>query len=115
MKSSPRRARKEKDVFKFLKESDANYTVRRQQLQMNLILEKNKDVKQVCFVGVVDVKPPVLRVMHIILCLVLSLMSPPPPSPFPPPPPPPEDRVLDGCGAICGHRRVGGGRRSDVL
>ena len=82
MKSSPRRARKEKDVFKFLKESDANYTVRRQQLQMNLILEKNKDVKQVCFVGVVDVKPPVLLVMHIILCLVLSLMSP-----FPLPPP----------------------------
>lgn len=44
---SPRR-KKEKDVFKFLKESDPNYTIRRQQLQMNIILEKNKHVKKVC-------------------------------------------------------------------
>ena len=44
---SPRR-RKEKDVFKFLKESDPNYTIRRQQLQMNIILEKNRHVKKVC-------------------------------------------------------------------
>ena len=44
--TSPRR-KKEKDVFKFLKESDPNYTIRRQQLQMNLILEKNQTVKKV--------------------------------------------------------------------
>lgn len=46
MGSSPRR-KKEKDVFKFLKETDPNYTIRRQQLQMNLILEKNQHVKKV--------------------------------------------------------------------
>ena len=46
MASSPRR-KKEKDVFKFLKETDPNYTIRRQQLQMNLILEKNQHVKKV--------------------------------------------------------------------
>lgn len=44
--TSPRR-KKEKDVFKFLKESDPNYTIRRQQLQMNLVLEKNQHVKKV--------------------------------------------------------------------
>ena len=44
--ASPRR-KKEKDVFKFLKENDSNYTVRRQQMQMNLMLEKHKNVKQV--------------------------------------------------------------------
>ena len=43
---SPRR-KNEKEVFKFLKESDPNYTIRRQQLQMNLILEKNQHVKKV--------------------------------------------------------------------
>ena len=45
--ASPRR-KKEKDVFKFLKENDANYTVRRQQMQINIMLEKHKNVKQVC-------------------------------------------------------------------
>ena len=52
--TSPRR-KKEKDVFKFLKESDPNYTIRRQQLQMNLILEKNQTVKKVggCVRGLV--------------------------------------------------------------
>lgn len=44
--TSPRR-KKEKDVFKFLKENDPNYTIRRQQLQMNLVLEKNQHVKNV--------------------------------------------------------------------
>ena len=51
MGSSPRR-RKEKDVFKFLKENDPNYTIRRQQLQMNLILEKNQHVKKVTYMTV---------------------------------------------------------------
>ena len=46
MGSSPRK-KKERDVFKFLKENDPNYTIRRQQLQMNLILEKNQHVKKV--------------------------------------------------------------------
>ena len=46
---SPRR-KNEKEVFKFLKESDPNYTIRRQQLQMNLILEKNQHVKKVTIV-----------------------------------------------------------------
>ncbi|XP_064394638.1 leucine-rich repeat and calponin homology domain-containing protein 2-like isoform X2 [Halichondria panicea] len=45
MATSPRK-KKEKDVFKFLKESDTNYTIRRQQLQMNLVLEKNQHVKK---------------------------------------------------------------------
>ena len=44
---SPRSKKNEKEVFKFLKESDPNYTIRRQQLQMNLILEKNQHVKKV--------------------------------------------------------------------
>lgn len=44
--TSPRR-KKEKDVFKFLKENESNYTIRRHQLQMNLILEKNENVKKV--------------------------------------------------------------------
>ncbi len=43
--ASPRR--KERDVFKMLKESDPNYTIRRQQMQMNVLLEKNQHVKQV--------------------------------------------------------------------
>lgn len=37
--------RKDKDVFKFLKGGDPNYTVRRQQFQMSIILEKNRFVK----------------------------------------------------------------------
>ena len=44
--TSPRR-KKEKDVFKFLKESDPNYTIRRQQMQLNIMLEKNQHVKKV--------------------------------------------------------------------
>ena len=44
--TSPRK-KSEKNVFKFLKESDPNYTIRRQQMQMNLLLEKNQHVKQV--------------------------------------------------------------------
>lgn len=44
--TSPRK-KKEKDVFKFLKKSEPNYTIRRQQLQMNLVLEKNQHVKTV--------------------------------------------------------------------
>ncbi len=49
MATSPRK-KKEKDVFKFLKESDTNYTIRRQQLQMNLVLEKNQHVKKVTLI-----------------------------------------------------------------
>lgn len=52
--ASPRR-KKEKDVFKFLKENDTNYTVRRQQMQINIMLEKNQQVKKVllsCYLGV---------------------------------------------------------------
>ena len=48
--ASPRR-KKEKDVFKFLKENDANYTVRRQQMQLNIMLEKNQHVKKVGCTG----------------------------------------------------------------
>ena len=45
--TSPNR-KKDKDVFRFLsKQKDPNYTVRRQEFQMNRILEKNKHVKQV--------------------------------------------------------------------
>ena len=44
--ASPRR-KKEKDVFKFLKENDANYTIRRQKMQINIMLEKNQHVKKV--------------------------------------------------------------------
>jgi len=44
--NSPRK-KSEKNVFKFLKENDPNYTVRRQQMQMNILLEKNEQVKQV--------------------------------------------------------------------
>ena len=44
--ASPRR-RNEKSVFKMLKESDPNYTIRRQKLQMSLLLEKNQLVKTV--------------------------------------------------------------------
>ncbi len=54
MSTSPRK-KKEKDVFKFLKESDTNYTIRRQQLQMNLVLEKNQNVKKVTLVPCVCV------------------------------------------------------------
>ena len=44
---SPHR-KKDKDVFRFLsKQSDTNYTVRRHQLQMSRILEKNQHVKKV--------------------------------------------------------------------
>lgn len=45
-RASPRR-RKEKDVFKFLKENDSNYTIRRQQMQISILLEKNQHVKKV--------------------------------------------------------------------
>ena len=44
--NSPRK-KSEKNVFKFLKENDPNYTVRRQQMQMSIMLEKNQHVKQV--------------------------------------------------------------------
>ena len=45
--TSPNR-KKDKDVFRFLsQQKDPNYTVRRQQFQMNRILEKYKHVKQV--------------------------------------------------------------------
>ena len=44
--ASPRR-KKEKDVFKLLKESEPNYTIRRQHMQMNILLEKNQHVKSV--------------------------------------------------------------------
>ena len=45
--TSPNR-KKDKDVFRFLsQQKDPNYTVRKQQFQMNRILEKNKLVKQV--------------------------------------------------------------------
>lgn len=47
--TSPRR-KKEKDVFKFLKENDSNYTIRRQQMQINIMLEKNQHVKTVFLV-----------------------------------------------------------------
>jgi len=39
-------------VFRFLKEHDSNYTVRRQEFQMSMIMEKSKRVKEVsCLVG----------------------------------------------------------------
>ena len=43
----PPRKKKEKDVFKFLKEQNVNYTVRRQEFQLNRIMEKTKKVKEV--------------------------------------------------------------------
>ena len=41
------RKRKEKDVFRHLKEPDANYTVRRQEMHMHLVMEKSRKVKEV--------------------------------------------------------------------
>ena len=46
-RSVPPRKKKEKDVFKFLKEHDVNYTVRRQEFQMSRIIEKCRTVKEV--------------------------------------------------------------------
>ena len=43
----PPRKKKEKDVFRFLKDHDANYTVRRQEFQMSRIIEKCRTVKEV--------------------------------------------------------------------
>lgn len=51
-RSIPPRKKKEKDVFRFLKEHDSNYTVRRQEFQMSMIMEKSRRVKEVsCLVG----------------------------------------------------------------
>ena len=44
--NSPRR-KKKADVFRFLTQHDPNYTIRRQELQMNIIIEKNHAVKTV--------------------------------------------------------------------
>lgn len=39
-------------MFRFLKEHDSNYTVRRQEFQMSMIMEKSRRVKEVsCLVG----------------------------------------------------------------
>ena len=42
-----KKEKKDKDVFRFLKGGDANYTVRRQQFQLSIVLEKNRFVKNV--------------------------------------------------------------------
>lgn len=48
-RSIPPRKKKEKDVFRFLKEESAvNYTVRRQEFQMSRVIEKCRSVKEVC-------------------------------------------------------------------
>ena len=46
-RSVPPRKKKEKDVFRFLKEHDTNYTVRRQEFQMSRVIEKCKAVREV--------------------------------------------------------------------
>ena len=46
-RSIPPRKKKEKDVFRFLKEHDVNYTVRRQEFQMSRVIEKCRTVKEV--------------------------------------------------------------------
>ena len=47
-KKSPPRRKNEKSVFKFLKETDTNYTIRRQEMQISALLKKNQRVKAVC-------------------------------------------------------------------
>ena len=46
-RSIPPRKKKEKDVFRFLKEQDVNYTVRRQEFHMSRVIEKCRAVKEV--------------------------------------------------------------------
>jgi hypothetical protein len=45
-RSVPPRKKKEKDVFRFLKEHDTNYTVRRQEFQMSRVIEKCRTVRE---------------------------------------------------------------------
>ena len=47
-RSIPPRKKKEKDVFKFLKEEHSvNYTVRRQEFHMSRVMEKCRNVREV--------------------------------------------------------------------
>ena len=47
----PPRRKKEKDVFKFLKEDNSsNYTVRRQEFQISRVLEKSRVVREVSLI-----------------------------------------------------------------